>query len=98
MKSKRFAGAVVMMALMGLVVACKKQRPPPNTGVPECDDYIVSFEACIDKMPAVARAASEDALKQQRESFAKSASTPEAKKALGPSCKQMKEAMKASCP
>ena len=84
----------------------KPVEPPPpapaatgaNTGVPECDEYIVAYEACIDKMGAMARSAAESALKAQRDGFEKAAATPEAKKALGPQCKQLKESIKASCP
>lgn len=96
MKKKRIA-VVLVLSVMALV-ACKKQRPPPNTGVPECDEYIVAYEACIDKMGAMARSAAESALKAQRDGFEKAAATPEAKKALGPQCKQLKESIKASCP
>jgi hypothetical protein len=91
------AGIVLFFCAMALV-ACKKKRPPPNTGVPECDEYIVAYEACIDKMGAMARSAAESALKAQRDGFEKAAATPEAKKALGPQCKQLKESIKASCP
>jgi len=94
--SKRFAVVVLMLGVA--VVACKKQRPPPNTGVTECDDYIVSYEACIDKMPGVARTAAESGLKSQREGFEKAAATPEAKKQLATTCKQLKESIKATCP
>lgn len=96
MKKKRIA--VVLVLSVVALVACKKQRPPPNTGVPECDEYIVAYEACIDKMGAMARSAAESALKAQRDGFEKAAATPEAKKALGPQCKQLKESIKASCP
>lgn len=96
MKKKRIA-VVLVLSVMALV-ACKKKRPPPNTGVPECDEYIVAYEACIDKMGAMARSAAESALKAQRDGFEKAAATPEAKKALGPQCKQLKESIKASCP
>ncbi|MBL9108486.1 MAG: hypothetical protein JNM74_04420 [Myxococcales bacterium] len=46
----------------------------------------------------MARSAAESALKAQRDGFEKAAATPEAKKALGPQCKQLKESIKASCP
>lgn len=93
-KRSLWIGVILMVAF----VACKKTNPPPNTGVPECDEYIVKYEACINNMGAIARSAAESALKTQREAFTKAASTPEAKKALATQCKASMDAIKSTCP
>ena len=88
----------VGLAMVAAFVACKKAPPPPNTGVAECDEYIVKYETCINNMGAIARQAAEPALKAQRDGFKSAAATPEGKKALSTQCKTLTESIKATCP
>jgi len=66
-------------------------------GVPECDDYIAKYEACISgKVPEMARAQYKDSLDKLRSSWRQAASTPQGKAALAAGCKQATEAARAS--
>ena len=105
MKSMGLALAVVVgMGLAG----CKKEGEAGggggggggggSIGVKECDEYVTKYEACIGKMPGAAKDQAAAAFKMQRESLQKSAATPEGKAALASSCKQMIDAIKATCP
>jgi hypothetical protein len=61
-------------------------------GIPECDDYIAKYEACVrGKVPEQARAAMESSLKAARDGWKRSAETPAGKAALAASCKQASE-------
>ena len=62
-------------------------------GVPECDDFIAKYEACVTgpKVPEVARAQYQSAIKQWRESWKKMAASPATKGALASACKQARE-------
>ena len=93
-KMSLFACVMVVLAF----AACKKDRPAPNTGVAECDEYIVKYEACMDKMPAMARSAAEPAFKAQRDGFKSAASSPESKKMLVTQCKALTDSIKGTCP
>jgi hypothetical protein len=67
----------------------------PEFGVAECDDYMKKYMACIDKMPEAARAASRQALDQQKAAWKQAAaSSPEAKNALATGCKSASDAAK----
>jgi hypothetical protein len=62
----------------------------PNTGVPECDEYITKYEACLTTIAAKAPQAApglRTSFEAQRDAFKKGASTPEGKAALAPQCK-----------
>jgi len=65
-------------------------------GVPECDDFIARYEACVGKMPEMARAQFNTAMKTWRDSWRKAASTPEGKAGLAAACKQAAEQQKAA--
>jgi hypothetical protein len=66
-------------------------------GVPECDDFISAYEACVtDKVPEVARAQYKTAIAQWRESWTKLASNPQTKPTLAAACKQSAEQARAS--
>jgi hypothetical protein len=61
-------------------------------GVPECDDFIAKYEACVSgKVPEIARAQFQGAVKQWRESWKKLAENPQTKGTLAASCKQARE-------
>jgi hypothetical protein len=66
-------------------------------GIPECDDFIAKYEACVsDKVPEMARAQYQSALKQWKESWKKQAENPQTKGALAAACKQSSETQSAA--
>ena len=66
-------------------------------GVPECDDYIAKYEACVNgKVPEMARAQFNSAMKTARDAWRKAAATPEGKAGLAAACKQATEQAKTS--
>ncbi len=75
-------------------------KPAVNTGaaefgVPECDEFLNKYTACIEgKVPDAARAMVRQQLDATRASWKQAASTPEGKAALAASCKQMQESTK----
>jgi hypothetical protein len=57
-------------------------------GVPECDDYIAKYEACVSgKVPEAARATYKTSLETMRTTWKKAAETPQGKAALAQGCK-----------
>ncbi|MBA2735112.1 MAG: hypothetical protein H0U54_19895 [Acidobacteria bacterium] len=57
-------------------------------GVPECDDFITKYEACIaNKVPETVRAQFNTSLKQWRDSWRQAAGTPQGKAGLAQGCK-----------
>ena len=61
-----------------------------DTGVPECDEYIRKYEACLrDKVPASAKPQLEQALQQYRQTWKAAAAQPAAKATLPSTCQQM---------
>ena len=66
-----------------------------KVGVPECDDYIAKYEACVNgKVPEMARAQFNASLKALRDSWRQAASTPQGKAGLAAGCKQATEQAK----
>src|SRR5262249_46074795 len=66
-------------------------------GVPECDDYIAKYEACVSgKVPEAARAQYQTMLKQWRETWKKAAENPQTKGTLAATCKQMRTQQEAA--
>ena len=66
-------------------------------GVPECDDFLTKYEACVtDKVPTAARAQFAASLKQWRDAWRSAASTPQGKAGLGAGCKMIAEQSKTS--
>jgi len=62
-------------------------------GIPECDEYIAKYEACVrGKMPEAARAASESALKSARDNWKKAAENAQSRGTLAAACKQASDA------
>jgi len=61
-------------------------------GVPECDEYLTNYDACISgKVPEVARAQYKTAIEQTRASWRKLAENPQTKGTLAAACKQAAE-------
>ena len=61
-------------------------------GVPECDDFIAKYDACVSsKVPEAARAQYKSAIAQWRSSWKKLAENPQTKGTLAAACKQAAE-------
>lgn len=66
-------------------------------GVPECDDFIAAYDACVSsKVPESARAQYKTAIAQWRSSWSKLAANPTTKATLAAACKQSAESARAS--
>ena len=58
-------------------------------GVPECDDFIAKYEACVSaKVPEMARAQYQASVRQWKDSWKKLAENPQTKGSLAAACKQ----------
>lgn len=61
-------------------------------GVPECDQYLTAYDACVSsKVPEAARAQYKSSLDQVRASWRKLADNPATKGTLAAACKQATE-------
>jgi Meckel syndrome type 1 protein len=61
-------------------------------GIPECDDFLAKYEACVtSKVPEAARAAYQSSLKQWKDSWKQMAANPQTKGALAAACKSARE-------
>jgi hypothetical protein len=66
-------------------------------GVPECDEYMNKYLACIDsKVPEAMRATVRQQLDQTKSAWKQAASTPQGKAGLAMGCKQATDAAKAA--
>jgi len=66
-------------------------------GVPECDDYLQKYEACMSaSVPEPTRGTLLKSLAASREAWRQSLTSPGAKEALASACTQAREAAKAS--
>jgi hypothetical protein len=66
-------------------------------GVPECDEFIASYDACVSsKVPEAARAQYKTAIAQWRASWHKLAENPQTKGTLAAACKQSAEQARAA--
>ena len=66
-------------------------------GVPECDEFIAAYDACVSsKVPEAARAQYKTAIAQWRSSWSKLAENPQTKASLTVACKQAAESSRAS--
>jgi len=80
--------------------------PPPvvtapvavdSVGVPECDNYITKYTACVSgKVPEASRAQLQASLDQMRAAWKQAASTPEGKTSLAQACTAASDAAKQS--
>lgn len=58
-------------------------------GVPECDEYIAKYEACVTgKVPEAQRAVFNSSMESMRKGWKNAATNPQAKAALAGGCKQ----------
>lgn len=66
-------------------------------GVPECDDFIAKYDACVSsKVPESARAQYKSSIEQWRSSWRTLAANPLTKATLATVCKQSEEQAKAA--
>jgi hypothetical protein len=66
-------------------------------GVPECDQFIADYEACVSsKVPEAARAQFKTGMEQWRSSWKKLAANPQTKGTLANVCKQTIESARTS--
>ena len=66
-------------------------------GVPECDEFIAAYDACVSsKVPEAARAQFKTSIEQWRASWKKLAENPQTKGTLAAACKQSAEQARAS--
>jgi len=66
-------------------------------GVPECDEFIAAYDACVSsKVPEIARAQYKATIAQWRSSWSKLAENPKTKPTLAAACKQSAEQARAS--
>jgi hypothetical protein len=65
--------------------------------VPECDDYLAKYEACVSgKIPEAARSQYNSSLEQTRKSWRTLAANPQTKAALAQTCKSATESARQS--
>ncbi len=62
-------------------------------GVAECDDYVAKMRACLDKMPAEAKQASQSGFEQSINAWKQAASTEAGKQGLATACKSALDAI-----
>jgi hypothetical protein len=68
-----------------------------KVGVPECDQFIAAYDACVSgKVPEAARAQYKTAIAQWRSSWSKLAENPQTKASLVTACKQAAETARTS--
>lgn len=67
-----------------------------DIGVPECDEYITKYTACLGKMPAASKGAMEKGLATMKDAWKKAAATEAGKAALATGCKTALETAKKS--
>jgi hypothetical protein len=64
-------------------------------GVPECDDYIAKYEACVNsKVPEAMRATVKGSMETARKMWKDAAATPQGRAGLAQACKQALETAK----
>ena len=62
-------------------------------GVAECDEYVTKMRACLDKMPAEAKAASQSGFEQSINAWKQAASNEASKAGLASACKSALDAL-----
>lgn len=77
--------------------AAKTETTGDKIGVPECDEYIEKYEACLNsKVPEAQRAMFKSSFETMRKTWKESAANPQAKASLATGCKQAIETAKTS--
>jgi hypothetical protein len=95
--SNKTAGTAPSTAAPGTSTASTTASAGDKIGVPECDDFIAKYESCVSgKVPEMARAQYQSALKQWKDSWKKLAENPQTKGSLAAACKQAREQQEAA--
>ena len=77
--------------------AAKTAAASEKIGVPECDDFIAKYEACVsDKVPEASRAQFNTSITEWRKSWKQLAANPATKGTLTAACKQAAESARSS--
>jgi len=77
--------------------AAKTASTGEKIGVPECDDFIAKYEACVsDKVPEASRAQFKSSITEWRKSWKQLAANPATKGTLAAACKQSAESARTS--
>jgi|SRR5215212_3377907 len=100
MKTKTFSLFALCLLLGTVMLACGGAADNANTaggttasagdkiGVPECDDFIQKYEACVNsKVPETSRSMVKANLDSMRTAWKKAAETPQGKAGLAQGCK-----------
>ena len=67
-----------------------------SLGIPECDDYLTRYEACVNsKVPEATKATLQQSLAQMRTAWKAAATTDAGKQSLAAACKQAHDGAKA---
>lgn len=91
--SQQQSAAPVTQAPASTAAAAPAATGVSEFGVPECDDYMSKYVACIDsKVPEAARAMVRQGLDQTKAQWKQAASTPEGKAGLAAGCKAASDA------
>src|SRR5262249_28034217 len=100
------AVAVVTCVAAAACSGGSSDKAPPSSaaaagtsefGVPECDEYISKYLACVDsKMPEAGRAVARQSLDQTKAQWKQAASTPAGKAGLATGCKAAIDAARTS--
>ena len=112
MNSKFVAAAVLVSAALAFACGGAKEQAAPaqapaggtqlsvaqgDFGVPECDQYMKKYLACIDsKVPQAARAMLKQSLDQSKAAWKQAAATPQGKASLAAACTQAEATAKQS--
>ena len=112
MKTKTFSLFAICLLLGAVMLACggatdnaaNSTNAAAGTtasgdkiGVPECDDFIAKYEACVNsKVPESARSMVKANLDSMRNAWKQAAATPQGKAGLATGCKQALEQAKTS--
>lgn len=89
-RSLAASAALVLLSLPALA--------QERVGVPECDDFLTKYEACVASMPAASQGAVKDSIGQMRSAWKAAASDASSKAMLAQTCKDTTASMKASMP
>jgi len=109
-RPSHFRTLATALVVVSALMACKKFKGESSeegassttsaasgdsTGVPECDEYLTKYQACVDdKLPEPARPGTTEAIKKIRETYKTAASNPVSKAGLAQGCKQALETTK----
>src|SRR5512143_1466404 len=93
---------IVVVGVLLALLACKKfakkgegtSSGADSVGIAECDDFLSKYEKCVQGIPAAARPAMEQNIKQMRDAWKQAAQNSAAKPGLAAVCKQAMEGTK----